>query len=160
MEDLTLSQPLKNARDVAEFMLTRSGKALMSKDFERFADCFQFPNLVETIDGIETLKRREDLRAIYDQVHARFARLSIAQMERHILEASYRDEQTIVCTHETRLFSSGLLLQTPYPVFSILSRARSGKWLISAGTYGLMDSEDSRKVLTASVLSLNRVERN
>jgi hypothetical protein len=140
-------------RMIAEALLARSGAAMFDRDFDRFADCFFFPNVVETIDGVQEVVRPENLRCIFDKVLREFRRNGINRMERNIIEASFRDANTISCTHQSRLLNGTHLIQRPYPVFTVIERRTDKVWRIASGVYGLSNTKECENAITSHILN-------
>lgn len=141
-----------SARRIAEDLLARTGHALVFGGFGAFALCFHIPNLFETINGLKEIRDASDLQMIYDNVRLQFRRMGVTRLHRQVIAASYRDESTVVTTHQSRLFHGTQLLQTPYPVFSVLTKAQDhGIWRIASSVYGL-ESGDIPRVHTADAL--------
>jgi hypothetical protein len=147
-----MTSDAQEARSIAQVLLERAGAALMSQDFPAFTDCFEFPYDLETINGLKRLEMPEDLRIVFFNVHTQFRRIGVTQMERYVVEASFRASTTILCTHETRLFHDWYMVQKPYPVFSILSLGDDDVWRFNYGTYGLEATAEHKNALTANLL--------
>ena len=88
----------------------------------------------------------QDGRETFKAVCAHNAELGVTDMVRHVLEASFQDEDTIVTTHETRLVRGDVLIQKPYPVFSIVKRIGE-KWKITYSQYAIVDTDSFNKTL-------------
>lgn len=137
----TENQPL-TAFDVSEMLLARTGDALLAGDFDAFSPCFQIPYELETVDGRRQVSTRDALKATFDAVHAHMVKLRVAIMARHCVSASFRADDEVAATHETRLIDhSGIIVQDPYPAFSILRKQEGGDWMIVSTSYVIVDSD-------------------
>lgn len=94
----------------------------------------------------------EHLKVIFDRLQLHFRRKGIDFLERNIIESTYRDTDTITCTHQTRLISGVQLHQEAYPVFSILKRDTNDTWLIASGSYALPVEPNDGTSITADFL--------
>ena len=140
---------LSSPSDVSEHLLARTGEALMSGDFDSFALCFSLPYELETLEAKRLIHTRADLRATFDAVHAHLVKQQVTMMARHCVSASFRGENEVAATHETRLLSRDILVQQPYPAFSILRRGDDGEWKITCTSYVIMDSAELNGALQA-----------
>lgn len=135
------------AEDIAEYFLDRTGTALMTGDFDLFASCFLLPQKMETFQGRRDIETLSDLREVFDGVTLHFKRKNATQLERHCIEARFRDPDTVVSTHMSRLVSGSSLVQKPYPVMSVLKRV-DGIWQISDSMYAIEDEESHARALS------------
>ncbi|WP_299769721.1 hypothetical protein [uncultured Tateyamaria sp.] len=121
----------------------------MSGDFESFAQCFSFPYDLETLEGQRQIHTRADLKTTFDAVHAHLVKHQVTIMARHCVSASFRSDNEVAATHETRLLSRGILVQQPYPAFSLLKRGADGEWRITCTSYVIVDSAELNGALQA-----------
>lgn len=135
------------AKDVSENLLDRTGKALMSGDFDLFASCFVLPHVIETFQGRRTVETVDDLKKVFDGVTAYFRQKNVTELARHCVEAEFRDDDTIVATHMSRVVSGARLVQKPYPVLSVL-RKIGENWIISDSMYAIEDQPAHAKALS------------
>ena len=141
-----MQQNFKTAKEVSEHLLEVTGTAFMSGDFELFLSCFHLPYELETFEGHRTIKDVNDLKEVYLAVRAHYARNGVSQMYRHCVEARFRDSDTVIATHETRLLSGNVITQAPFAVYSEL-RFTGGKWVIVSSSYAIGDRDDHNKAL-------------
>ena len=141
-----VSEPEKSAREIAEDLLERSGKGLMTGDFAVFADCFALPTEMETFDGRRLIETRAELEAIFNDVRAYFSSTGMTQMERHIVDAEFRNPTSIFSTHQSRVVSDGELVQQPFDVLSVIALI-DGQWRIRHSQYAITDSNDHKAAL-------------
>lgn len=135
--------------EVSECLLTRTGDALMQGDFDAFVQCFIIPYEMETVDGSRKIETLSSFRSTFDAVHAHLIKQRVTIMARHCVSASYRGANEVAATHETRLISHDILVQEPYPAFSIIRRTEGDTWKIAFTSYVIMDSEDLNNALKA-----------
>ncbi|WP_299614939.1 hypothetical protein [uncultured Tateyamaria sp.] len=140
---------LSTPKDVSEYLLARTGEAMMRGDFTAFARCFSLPYEMETVDGRRRIETRSSLRLTFDAVHAHLVKQQVTLMARHCVSASFRGADEVVATHETRLISRDILVQEPYPAFSILRRSKTEDWKIAFTSYVIMDSAELNSALNA-----------
>ncbi|WP_299593030.1 hypothetical protein [uncultured Tateyamaria sp.] len=121
----------------------------MAGDFDSFARCFSLPYDLETLEGQRQIRSRTDLKATFDAVHAHLVKQQVTMMARHCVSASFRGENEVAATHETRLLSRDILVQQPYPAFSLLKRHDDGQWKITSTSYVIVDSAELNDALQA-----------
>ena len=142
-----MSEPEKSARDIAEDLLERSGKGLLTADFALFADCFALPTEMETFDGRRIIETRAELQAVFDDVRAYYVTAGMTQMERHIVDAEFRNPTSIFSTHQSRLVADdGELVQQPFDVLSVIALIDE-RWRIRHSQYAITDSNDHKAAL-------------
>ncbi|MBV7409038.1 hypothetical protein KJP29_08595 [Maritimibacter sp. DP1N21-5] len=135
--------------EISETLLERTGDALLSHDFDSFADCFFIPYGIETVNGKRTIGSRENLNLTFDAVHAHLLKQQVTIMARHCVSASFRSPNEVAATHETRLISRDILVQDPYPAFSLIKRQPNGVWKVAFTSYVIVDSADLNNALHA-----------
>ena len=136
------------ASDVSEMLLARTGDAMLIGDFDTFCTCFSLPYEIETVQGFRSIDTRQDLYDTFQTVHALFTKLQVSIMARHCVSASFRSDSEVAATHETRLINrSGILVQDPFPAFSILKKSTDDHWKIASTSYVIVDSDDLNRAL-------------
>lgn len=133
--------------DVSDQLLMRTGDAMMAGDFKTFASCFSLPYELETLEGKRQIRTLAELNQTFDAVHAHMVKQQVTMMARHCVSASFRGENEIPATHETRLLSRDILVHQPYPAFSLLKRGDCGEWKITSTSYVITDSADLNAAL-------------
>ncbi|MEP3640229.1 MAG: hypothetical protein ABJN14_23500 [Paracoccaceae bacterium] len=138
---------LKSAREIAEYLLERSGSSIMDGDFETFKTCFALPQYMDTFEGRRFIETIEDIRDIFDNVREYYQSKSVVELNRICVEASFRDAHTVVSTHEARMISKdAVLVQSPYPVFSILRLYDDG-WKVAYSQVAIADEPKHNQAL-------------
>lgn len=127
-----------DAKEIADFVLRETGEAIMNNDFQRFADCFDFPQTLDTFDGPVLLETPDDLRSVFYAVQKNMRHLGVTAQIRTCLAAEYRPDGTIHTTHESRLLASTSLVET-YACYSLLAK-RNGTWKITYTSYAMGDT--------------------
>ncbi len=136
----------EDARAIAQGLLAATGEALRAGDFVAFRNCFRLPQTVQTFNGSSVIETEDDLRQIFDRVRDHFARIGVTELVRHVVNVDFRDADTILSTHESRLLGGNELLETPYPVFSILHRTETG-WVIGDSNYAIPDEDGHEQAI-------------
>ena len=142
-------QTTASPSEISETLLARTGDALLSHDFDTFAECFCMPYSIETVNGHRTIESQADLRLTFDAVHAHLAKQQVTIMARHCVSAIFRSPDEVAATHETRLISRDILVQEPYPAFSLIKRQPNGSWQVGFTSYVIVDSTDLNNALHA-----------
>ena len=141
-----LSETEKSARKIAEDLLERSGRGLLTGDFGLFADCFALPTEMETFDGRRIIKTLAELEAAFDAVRAYFGTTGMTRMERHIVDAEFRNPTSIFSTHQSCLAAEDVLVQQPFDVLSVIALI-DGRWRIRHSQYAITDSHAHKMAL-------------
>ena len=140
---------LRTAQDVSEHLLARTGEAMLAGDFDSFAKCFSLPYEIETLDGKRSIETRASLRLTFDSVHAHLVKQQVTIMARHCVSACFRGPNEVAATHETRLISRDILVQEPFPAFSILRKQADDAWRITHTSYVILDSTNLNAALNS-----------
>lgn len=133
--------------DVSELLLQKSGEALRSGDFDSFNDCFLLPQELTTYSGRKMIETSEDLRAVFDGVREHFLMNNITDLVRYCVAAEYRDANTVVATHMSRPTSGAIMVQAPYPVYSVLVRD-AGTWKVAESHCAIENEPRHTKALS------------
>lgn len=136
-----MQDPTQSAHEISEHLLERTGNAIMSDRFPDFLACFVLPYHLETLESSQLISTAPDMEATFRAVRAHLTTHSITLMARHCVSASFRSETEVAATHETRLISRGVLVQQPYPTFSLIRRGWDKKWRIAHSSYVIVDSD-------------------
>jgi len=124
------------AKTISEALLARTGDAILSGDFETFAQCFSLPHFIATADCKTTLRTRTELRAVFDRVHEDYRRKRVTDLVRQCDVAEYRSQTRIEATHTTHMMSGPHRLMDPFPAFSVLELT-DGAWRCAQSQYAL-----------------------
>jgi hypothetical protein len=99
-----VSTEFEKASDIAEYLLRRTGVALMSGDFDAFAPCFILPQHLETIEGAVFVTDRETLHQIFRAVRANYRERGVTRVVRHCLEAKFKSKNLVEsCTRRASI---------------------------------------------------------
>ncbi len=139
-----------DAKTIAEEFLSCTGAAINAGDFDSFAEFFSFPHEIATFDEIRILRKKEDMRPIFDGMQRYHASLGVTEMVRTVIEASFEGADKVQATHMTRILSHSRLVQEPYPAFSVIERI-DGRWLIVLTAYAIQDSPKHSAILTGPI---------
>ena len=134
-----MPQHLSTPHAVSEFMLDRTGRALLNSDAQLFETCMALPQHMETFEGSIYCETIAHLHTIFYSVVDHMHRCNVTDLARHCIAAEYRGPDTIEATHETRILSGTRVIQPAYPVFSILQRIE-GRWKITYSMYAITDA--------------------
>ncbi|MEM9425249.1 MAG: hypothetical protein AAGA06_00970 [Pseudomonadota bacterium] len=125
------------AADIANDMLTRTGDAMASGDFDAFIKHFTTPLIIETFESKRILQTRRDIERVFDAMRAFRSVHAVKAIVRENVAADYIDADTIAATHVARVLQSGdVLLGRPYPVYSLLKLSKNG-WQIQFCQYAV-----------------------
>ena len=136
----------REARDVSEMLLRKTGAALAAGDCRALCLCFRLPFELKTPAGRAVFKTTEHLRTVFDRVTAYHKSLNITELDRSCLKAEFRDENTVVATHLSRFYSDGVLVGATHTALSVLVR-EDGEWRISYCEYFFEDEPTLSRIL-------------
>jgi len=138
------------AEEIADELLFKTGKALMSADFEKFSTCFGFPHIIETEEARRVLQGKDDLRTVFEDVVRYYADKGVVDLARTVVEARFLNADTIGSTHVTRLLQAkGTVLRKPFPVYSIIRRHGHLDWRIMSSVYAILDCSEHNAALVS-----------
>lgn len=132
---------------LAEDFLKRTGDAYLTGDADAFADCFALPQKIDTLDGQRILETRQEVVNTFEAVRENYRIEGITLMDRRIVSAEFRDENTMHSTHESRLLRGDILVRDPFLAFTIFRRSE-GVWQIAYSQYVITDSAAHNRALT------------
>lgn len=144
-----MKQTITTAREVSEFLLERTGTALLQDNFEAFLECVSLPQTIETFEGQRRVTSPDELAQVFRAVRAYHRKTGVTDIVRHCVEAAFKDPHTIVATHETRLVSGAVMTQSPYPGFSVL-KFDGTAWRIVSMSYAIEDRDDHNDTLMSA----------
>lgn len=144
-----MSTEFEKASDVAEYLLRRTGVALMGGDFDAFAPCFILPQHIETIEGRRFVTDRETLYQIFSAVRANYRERGVTRVDRYCMQADFKSENRIESLHEARVYRGEELLQPPYQAFSRLERKEGECWKVAYSLYAITQTEDHINTLSS-----------
>ncbi len=121
----------------------------MSDRFTDFLACFVLPYHMETLESSRLISTAPGMETTFQAVRAHLNKHEITLMARHCVSASFRSETEVAATHETRLISRGVMVQQPYPTFSVIRRGWDKRWRISSSSYVIVDSDPLNAALAA-----------
>lgn len=125
----------QEAKEIAEHLLSITGKALMSGDFDDFASVFHLPHRMTTDEESHTLQSLAELEVVFRNVRERHAQQGISTLKRHVEAAEFTSQDRISTTHLTTFFRGEERVGPSTPTLSTLIRIE-GHWLVSEAIYG------------------------
>jgi hypothetical protein len=138
------------AEEIADDLLYRTGKAVMSGDFASFRDCCQLPLMMQTIDDARLIKTGTDLEKMFDSVRRYYMTNDVHDIVRTVISSEFFTSDEIGSTHVTRLIKSdGSEFRAPYPAYSVLKRS-GGAWRIAIMRYAILDDPRHNAALMLS----------
>ncbi|SFS15590.1 hypothetical protein [Yoonia litorea] len=123
-------------------VLEVTGEALLSGDFEMFASVFQVPQTIVTLDQRISVATLDDLRRVFEGVHAHYVETGVVELDRKVVEAAYLSPTKVVSTHTTVTRSPTHGETVRQPVFSTIEKIGT-TWKVTSGEYAL-DKNDGR----------------
>ncbi|MEM6466833.1 MAG: hypothetical protein AAF679_10055, partial [Pseudomonadota bacterium] len=117
----------REARDISDMLLRKTGAALAAGDCKALGLCFRLPFELKTPAGSAVFKTTEHLRTVFERVTTYHQSLNVTELDRSCLKAEFRDENTVVATHLSRFYSEGVLVGATHTALSVLVR-EEGEW--------------------------------
>ena len=137
------------AEDIAEEILYRTGRAMKDGDFDAFFECFEIPQIMETLDGAKLVTTRDGMRDTFFHVYRYYQDNGVVDLVRTVVNARFLDEETIGSTHVSRLLkANGEPFRNPYPVYSVVKRI-GGQWKVVSNSSAILDAPDHNRALLA-----------
>ena len=138
-----------SAREITQYLLDKTGRAFLTGDFDAFQSSIALPYKLETFDGQSQVKTVEELHKLFQAVRAHHRNTNVTDMARHVVEAVFKDENTLVATYETRLLNGTRLTQEPYPAFAVVIR-EDGQWKAKNMSFAIEDSPEHNALLMSA----------
>ena len=138
---------IDTAHAISTFVLETTAAALLSGAFDDFAACVALPYQIEVEGATVVCETREDLKKTYLNAHQHLTQLGVTLLHRDCIAVDFKDDDTIVSTHETRLLSRGLLVDDPYPAMQTLVRGDDGVWRVQSGVYWMQPNSGFKAAL-------------
>lgn len=129
--------------------MDRSTQALLQDDFPTFRSFFSLPYEIETFKGRRFLESEDDLKGVFEALQAHYRNAGVTDIVQSVVEAMFKDDTTVVSTHETRLLNKTVLTQKPYAVFSVFRNDGTG-WRAQSMTFAIEDNLGHNKALMSS----------
>lgn len=142
----------ETARNIHQELLDRSGHAMMSVNFEAFAQCFAIPSVIETYEATGEITSMVDMRALFDRLVAERATQRVRDIVRRSTDAAFREDGTIVATHETRYIVEGNILLGPVHTALSVLRQEDGLWKVAFSQYTVEGDNALNKALKSGAL--------
>jgi len=142
------------AEEIADELLFKTGKALLSGDFESFSACFGLPHVIETADSRQVLTDMTGIRTIFDELRRYLSDNQVVDLVRTVVEARFIDSDTVGSTHVASfVHADGVARRNPYPVYSVIRRHDPLDWKIMSCLYVILDCDEHNAVLSATTRS-------
>ena len=135
------------AKEICEGHLETTGRALLARDFEAFAACFDLPHTIETPDRKTVLKTLAALRSVFDRVCEDYQYRRVTDLMRFIEVAEFRGPNRIEVMYVTHMMSGSHRVVDPFPCYSVVERI-GDSWLISASQYAVDESTTVGRALS------------
>ena len=87
------------AEEIADELLHRTGRGLVTGDFEIFRPCFDLPQTMETLEGARVLRHEGDLRQVFESMRGCFKENGVVDLVRSIVSSEFLNADTVGPTH-------------------------------------------------------------
>lgn len=126
----------QSAKEISEMLLEKTGKALLSNNFDLFSECFALPHKIETPDSKRVLETPAEFKSIFDRVVSDYQNKRVTQLVRITEVAEFRNASRIEAMHITHLMSGNTRVKDPFPCFSVLEFI-NGQWRATSSQYAV-----------------------
>ena len=120
--------------EIYQSALDAVSAAILTGDFDRYADLIDLPYLVHTIDARHLVSLREDLRPTFLALNAALEEEGVTNYERVARAADYVSRDRIEGWHHSHLIANGEHVAYPHVSRQTIVR-RGDRWLFSEAHY-------------------------
>lgn len=145
------------ASDISDWLLDRTGRAMMAGDFHTFADCFAIPHYIGTFEGQQVLHTLADLRVLFEKVRSHYLSQGVTELVRNCIEADWERPGRIKATNVSRLIRDAELVQRPYPILSELGFL-DGTWKVLRSEYAISDAPVHSALMSGQAVANGSVQ--
>ena len=132
----------KDAALIVDNILLHSGKGLISGQFDLFIPFFCLPYSIDAAEDTIEIRDREALRRTFDSMHRYYRQRRVNQLDRHCIAARFEDRTLAHTTHQTVMWSDGVLIHSPFVVFSVTELCSDGVWRSRFSSYAFSGNKD------------------
>lgn len=129
-----------NAFPIIKTILDGTAWALLNKCFPSFLQYFHVPHVVETFETSRIVNTVEEFERLFNQLTTEYEKHGTTDLVRNCLEVKFRDQDTILSTHEARVMNGSRLMWGPYPVLSEIKRYGSD-WKVVKTSYAIKGNQ-------------------
>ena len=131
---------LSNPMHVHQHALDVTGEALLNNDFDTFAQFFALPHEIETFASRVSVRSRNDLRTVFENSRRQNEESGATHRVRHCISACFKDENTLLCAHMSRIMNGNYQLRDAVPCHSTFERF-DGVWLLTRSAYAIEETD-------------------
>ena len=153
-----LSADGEPAKQLAERMLEQTGNALLSNDFDAFAQLFCVPHTLETPDRKTTLQTRSALKEVFDRVVQDYAEHNVTALVRINEHACFHGPFKIEAMHVTHMMSGNWRIKDPIPSYGILEFI-DNRWQCTSSQYAVDDNTTVGLALRRTASAAAEIEK-
>ena len=124
-----LDQTDEAAQQIYQDLRDRIANSYRDNDFEALTGLIHLPYTVLSFGPVTVLENPTDLRKLFDGIRRYLSRTGITHYHRVCLVGRFTATDEIEAMHETRLLAGAQLVETPYPVKSVVRRF-GDKWKV------------------------------
>ena len=132
-------QQFDDPRQVSQYMLDRTGHAIIADDLPLYLSCFVLPHRVQTFEGQRTVADTQALTEIYHDVRRTFSRLRVTALERRCTQAVFLAPDRVKSHYESRVLSGTQIVLRPFPALTELLHV-DGDWRVGDCQYAIADA--------------------
>ncbi|KMW59760.1 hypothetical protein AIOL_004743 [Candidatus Rhodobacter oscarellae] len=141
---MTLEQP--EAEAIVAHLMQEAKGSVLDNAFERFLAICHLPLETGTFEGHRVLRTTSELKQLFQEFVDYYALNQITDTIRTPISIEARDENVILCTHESWHVSSQQLLKNKMTAFTEIHR-RNGVWAVTRSYYASEGSAQFHKTL-------------
>ena len=138
--------PRDDPRKASQYMLDRTGRALMTGDLPLYLSCYVLPHRIQTFEGEQIVMDQQELIRIFKDVRGAYARHGVTALERTCTQAVFRGPDRVNAHYESRALVGTQLLYRPFPALTELHFI-DGDWRVGNCQYAIADAPDLIRAL-------------
>ena len=131
--------PRDDPRKVSQYMLDRTGRAIMTGDLALYLSCYVLPHRIQTFEGEKVVTDAAALTRIFHEVRGIHARHGVTALERTCTQAVFLGPDRVNAHYESRTLVGSQLLFRPFPALTELHFTQ-GDWRVGDCQYAIADA--------------------
>ena len=126
-------------RSVSQYMLNRTGHALMTGDLPLYLSCYILPHHIQTFEGRHNIRDIAALTQVFHDVRSDYARLGVTSLERYCTQATSPAPDRVNAHYVSRALAGSQLVYRPFPALTELHFV-DGDWRVGNCQYAIADA--------------------
>ena len=132
-------EPTDDPKAVSQYMLDRTGHALMTGDLALYLSCFILPHRVQTFEGAIHITDTATLTRIFNDVRQTYASAGVTALERRCSHARFAGPHRVDAHYESRALRGTQLIYRPFPALTAI-HFDVGGWRVGDCQYAIAEA--------------------